>query len=384
MADKRDYYETLGVGKSASEDDLKKAYRKLAKQYHPDSNQGDKAAEEKFKELNEAYAVLSDPQKKAAYDQYGHAAFDPASGGGGGGGGFYSGGFNMDMGDIFESFFGGDIFGGSTRSSGRNGPRDGASLQTSVQIKFEEAVYGTVKDIRIQGYETCGTCKGTGAKPGTYAETCRHCGGTGQERYQQQTMLGSMTTLRTCSHCRGEGKIIKSPCPECHGAGKVQANKTLSVTIPKGIDNGQTVRLSGKGEPGERGGSPGDLLITVHVQPHKVFVRKGINLHLDLPITFVQAALGDEVLIPTLDGEERLTIKPGTQPNQEVSIRGKGVPNIRNQRMYGDLIIKLVVNVPTQLTEKQKQRLRDFAEEMGEEGKDGKKNIFDKLKEQFK
>ncbi|MDR1541478.1 MAG: molecular chaperone DnaJ [Clostridiales bacterium] len=383
MADKKDYYETLGVQKSATEDDLKKAYRKMAKQYHPDANPGDKTAEEKFKEINEAYGVLSDPQKKAAYDQYGHSAFDQA--GGGGAGGFY-GGSAFDMSDIFDSFFGdgggfGDLFGSQRR---RGGPRRGADLQTSIQIKFEEAVFGTAKDIKLQGYDTCGTCKGTGAKPGTFAESCKHCGGTGQERVQQQTLLGFVVNTRPCSYCRGEGRIIKSPCPECHGAGKVNVTKTLSVTIPKGIDNGQAIRLSGKGEAGEKGGLPGDLLVTVYVQPHKVFTRQGTNLYLDIPITFVQAALGDEIQIPTLEGEEKLAIKPGTQPGTVVSIRGKGVPNVKNSRMIGDLVVKLIVNVPNQLTEKQKQLLREFADEMGEDYKNSKKTWFNKIKEQWK
>jgi molecular chaperone DnaJ len=351
----------------------------MAKQYHPDVNPGDANAEEKFKEISEAYGVLSDPQKRSAYDQYGHAAFDPA--GGGGGGGFYSSDFNMN--DIFSSVFGGggfeDFFGGSTTRR-RNGPRNGADITANIQIKFEEAVFGTQRDITVQSLEACHTCKGTGAKPGTFAESCKSCGGSGQERHQVQTPLGYMTTTRVCSACHGEGRIVKSPCPDCKGAGTVPATKTLQVTIPKGIDNGMTVRLSGKGHPGERGGMPGNLLINVYVQPHKVFTRDAMNLHLEMPITFVQAALGDEIMIPTLEGEEKLTIKPGTQPNHVVSIRGKGVPNVKNSRMLGDLVVKLVVNVPTQLTERQKQKLREFGEEMGEENKDVKKNIFDKIK----
>jgi molecular chaperone DnaJ len=377
MAEKRDYYETLGVQKNASDDELKKAYRKMAKQYHPDANPGDKQAEERFKEINEAYAILSDPQKKAAYDQYGHAAFDQNAGAGQGGG-FYGGSF--DMGDIFESFFGdagfGDIFTGSTRR--RNGPRRGADLKTNIQIKFEEAVFGTTKEIKLQTNEICESCRGTGAKAGTVPENCRHCGGTGQERVQQQTMFGAMTAVRTCSVCHGEGKIIREHCPACHGQGKVRINKTLQVTIPKGIDNGQSVRLGGKGEPGEKGGQAGDLLITVYVQSHKLFTRQGTNLYLDVPISFVQAALGDEITIPTLDGEEKYTVKAGTQPNTVVNIRGKGVPNVKNQRMIGDLVVKLIVHVPAQLNDRQKQKLREFAEEMGEDGTN-KKSWFEKI-----
>ncbi|MCL2351355.1 MAG: molecular chaperone DnaJ [Firmicutes bacterium] len=386
MADKRDYYEVLGVEKAATDDDLKRAYRQMAKKYHPDANPGDKTAEGKFKEVNEAYAVLSDPQKRAAYDQHGHAAFDPAMGAGGAGG-FY-GGVDFNMSDIFESFFGGeggfgDIFGGGNRRA-RSGPRRGADLQTNIQIKFEEAVFGTTKDIQITSNEPCPACKGSGAKPGTSAESCKHCGGTGQERVQQQTMFGTMTSVRTCSICRGEGKIIREPCPECRGAGKIRAVKTLSVIVPKGIDNGQSVRLSGKGEPGEKGGPPGDLLITVYVQPHKHFTRQGMNLFLDVPITFVQAALGDELKIPTLDGEEKYAVKAGTQPGTVATIRGKGVPNVKNSKSVGDLIIKLVVTVPTQMNERQKQRLRDFADEMGEEYKNQKHSFFDKIKNSFK
>jgi molecular chaperone DnaJ len=377
MADKRDYYESLGVQKNASDDELKKAYRKMAKQYHPDANPGDKKAEERFKEINEAYGILSDPQKKAAYDQYGHAAFDQTAAGGGG---YYSGA-GFDMGDIFESFFGesnfGDIFNSGSRR--RTGPRRGADLRTTLQIKFEEAVFGTVKDIKLQTSETCETCHGTGAKPGTVAENCRHCGGTGQERVQQQTMFGAMTAVRTCSVCKGEGKIIREPCPVCHGSGKNRVNKTLQVTVPKGIDNGQSIRLSGKGEPGDKGGPAGDLLITVYVQPHRVFTRQGTNIYLDVPITFVQAALGDEIAIPTLDGEEKYNVKPGTQPNTIVSIRGKGVPNVKNQRLIGDLVVKFIVNVPTQINEKQKQKLREFADEMGDDYKNSKKTWFEKL-----
>ena len=381
MADKRDYYETLGVNKSATEKDLKSAYRKLAKQYHPDNNPGDEQAETKFKEISEAYAVLSDADKKAAYDQYGHAAFDPSSGGGG-----YYGNVNFDMHDIFNSFFGDsgfDIFGGGGRR--RNGPRRGADLQMRMQIAFEEAVFGATKEVQLSLNEQCTTCKGSGAKTGTHPENCKDCGGSGQVRMMQQTLLGSMTTVRTCPACRGEGRIIKDPCGTCRGSGKVRASKTLQVTVPKGIDNGQSIRLSGKGEPGEKGGPDGDLLITMQIQPHKIFARQGNNLYLDVPITFVQAALGDEISIPLLDGaEEKYNIKPGTQPGTVVSLKGKGVPSVRNNRNVGDLVVALNVTVPTQLTEKQKEHLRAFNEEMGDEYNNHKKNWFEKIKESFK
>jgi len=369
MAEKNDYYQTLGIQKSATDDDIKKAYRQMAKKYHPDANPGDAAAEAKFKEVSEAYSILSDPQKRAAYDQYGHAAFDPAQGGGGFTGGF--GGFDAES--IFESFFGGgfgDIFG--TSGSRRAGPRRGADLQQNVQIKFEDAVFGCIRDITIQSYENCPTCKGSGAKPGTVAESCRQCGGTGQERVQQQTIFGTVTNVRTCAACRGEGKIIKDPCPDCRGAGRVRVQKTIQVNIPKGIDNGQSIRLTGRGEPGEKGGPSGDLLVTVYVQPHNRFVREGIHLFMDLPITFAQASLGDEIPIQTLEGEERLTIRPGTQPGTVSILKGKGVPNVKNPRVIGDLHVKLVVQVPTQLNEKQRQALREFAEAMGEEAEEKK------------
>ncbi len=380
MADKKDYYETLGVSKGAGEDDLKKAYRKMAKQYHPDANPGDATAEQKFKEVSEAYGVLSDPQKRAAYDQYGHAAFDQQ-----GGGGFYNGP-GVDINDIFSSFFGeggfGDLFGGRGRS--RNGPRRGADLQMRLNIKFEEAVFGTVKDVQIQTYDTCATCKGTGAKPGTYAESCKHCNGTGEQRVTQQTPLGYFTQTHQCPHCRGEGKIIKEPCLDCRGAGKVRVTKTLQITVPKGIDDGQSIRLSGKGEAGEKGGQPGDLIITMRVSPHKVFAREGNNLYLDFPITFVQAALGDEINVPLLDGtEEKYTVKAGTQPGTVVTLRGKGSPSVRNNRIVGDLLVKLNVTVPTSLNDKQKDILRSFNDAMGDEFKNQKKNWFDKLKERF-
>ena len=380
MADKRDYYEILGVNKSATDSELKSAYRKLAKQHHPDANPDDVRAEQKFKEISEAYAVLSDGDKRAAYDQYGHAAFDPSSGGSGGG--FY-GNVNFDMHDIFNSFFGEgfDIFGGGGRR--RTGPRRGADLQMRMQIKFEEAVFGATKEVQLQTNEVCGTCKGSGSKPGTHPENCKECSGSGQVRAVQQTLLGSMTTLRTCPACKGEGRVIKDPCGTCRGTGKTRATKTLNITVPKGIDNGQSIRLAGKGEPGEKGGPDGDLLITMQVLPHKVFKRQGNNLYLDVPITFVQATLGDEISIPMLDGaEEKYNVRAGTQPGTVIHLKGKGVPSVRNNRNIGDLVVTLNVVVPTKLTEKQKEYLRAFNEEMGDEY--NKKNWFEKIKQSFK
>ncbi len=382
MADKRDYYETLGVSKGANDDEIKKAYRNMAKKYHPDANPGDATAEAKFKEVSEAYDVLSDSQKRAKYDQFGHAAFDQTAGGGGYGGGFGGFGGFGDMGDIFESMFGSDIFGGGSRR--KNGPRRGSDIHTSMQVSFEEAFFGVEREIQLPMEEVCDTCKGSGAKPGTYAENCRQCGGSGQERFQQQTILGTMTSVRTCSVCGGEGKIIKEPCGSCRGSGRVKKTKTLKVNIPKGIESGQSIRLSGRGEPGHKGGPTGDLLITVNVSQHKLFTRQGNNLHIEVPITFVQAALGSDITIPTMEETESYTVKAGTQTGTVINFKGRGVPNVRNSRNVGDLIVTLKVTVPTSLSDRQKQLLKEFAEDMGEEYKDHKKGFFDKLKDSFK
>jgi molecular chaperone DnaJ len=376
---KKDYYEQLGVDKNATDDQLKKAYRKMAKQYHPDANPGNKEAEAKFKEISEAYGVLSDASKRQKYDQFGHAAFEQ----GGGGGGFHGG---VDINDIFGSFFGGgmdigDLFGGGRA---RPKPRRGADLQMRVQIKFEEAVFGATKDVQLQSYEACPTCNGSGAKPGTYAESCKKCNGTGSERITQQSFIGMMTKVVPCSACRGEGRIIKDPCTGCRGQGRIRTSKTIEISIPKGIDSGQSIRISGKGEMGEKGAPAGDLYITVQVMPHKLFTRDGSHLYLEIPITFVQAALGDEISVPTLDGgQEKYLIKAGTQPGAIVHIRGKGVPNVHNPRNIGDLIVKLNVTVPTSMNEKQRELLKNFNDAMGDDYVNHKKRWFDKVKEYF-
>jgi len=383
MATKKDYYELLGVNRSATDDELKKAYRKMAKKYHPDVNPGDKVAEEKFKELSEAYAVLSDSGKRRTYDQFGHSAFEQ---GGGGAGGFHG---SMDMNDILNSVFGGgmdfgDLFGGRG-SRTRPKARRGADLQVRMTVKLEEAVFGANKEISMQPYDTCQTCKGSGAKAGTHPENCKRCGGAGSERIQKQTFLGIQTVIAPCPACKGEGKIIKSPCSSCRGQGRVRTNKNLSVTVPKGIDNGQSIRLQGKGEVGEKGAPPGDLYIQIAITPHKLFTREGSHLYLEVPITFVQAALGDEIFIPTLDGgQEKYMVKAGTQPGTIVRIKGKGVPNVHNPVQVGDLIVKLNVTVPTQMNEKQRECLRVFNNEMGEDYKNHKTRWLDKVKGYFK
>jgi len=377
MADKRDYYETLGINKQASDSEIKKAYRNMAKKYHPDNNPGDAAAEAKFKEINEANAILSDAEKRRSYDQFGHSAFSQQ------GGGFGGHDFNDILGSMFSSQIDiGDFFGGSSRT--RRGPRRGADMQMRLTIKFEEAVFGAVRDIQMQTYDTCDTCKGSGATPGTHAENCKKCNGTGSERIVRQTMLGMMTTVETCSACRGEGKVIKDPCVTCRGQGRVRATKTLQVTVPKGIDDGQQIRLTGKGEVGEKGAQAGDLYISVHIAPHKLFTRNGTNLHMEVPITFVQAAMGDEISIPLLDGSEaKYSIKNGTQPGATISLKGKGVPSLRNNRNIGDLVVKLIVTVPTNMNDRQKELLKAFNDAMGDDYKYHKKRWFDKVKEYF-
>jgi len=380
MADKRDYYEILGVGKQAGDDEIKKAYRKQAKKYHPDANPGDKTAEDKFKEVSEAYNILSDSSKRRNYDQFGHSAFEQ----GGGGGGFHGG---VDINDIFGSFFGGgfgeDIFGGGR--SGRPRPRRGADINTRVTLKFEEAVFGVTKAIPIQSYEACNTCRGSGAKPGTHPESCKKCGGTGSERISQQSIMGVITRVVPCSVCRGEGKVIKEPCLDCRGHGRIRSSKTIEVSIPMGINDGQIYRVTGKGDFGEKGAPAGDLNISISVSPHKLFSRDGNHLYLEIPITFVQAALGDEISIPLLNGShEKHTVKPGTQPGSVFQLRGKGVPNVRNPRNVGDLIVKLNVTVPMQMNERQKELLRAFNDVMGEDYKNHKKRWLDKVKEYFK
>ena len=380
---KRDYYEVLGVSKGASDDEIKKAYRKLAKKYHPDMNPGDKEAEAKFKEVNEAYSILSDSEKRARYDQFGHAGVDPNYGAGGPGGGF--GGFDMgdiDLGDIFGSFFGGGFggFGGSA-SSRRNGPQKGESLRASLTISFEEAAFGCEKEINLNRTEECEACHGSGAEPGTTAETCPDCRGTGVVRVQQRTGGFAFSSTAPCSRCRGTGKIIHTPCKACGGSGSVKKTKRVTVSIPAGIDDGQAISLRGQGNAGKNGGPAGDLIVAVHVKPHPQFHRDGTTVLYEQPVTFYQAVMGAELEIPTIDGMVKYNLPAGTQTGTTFRLRGKGIPELRG-RGRGDQYVTVRVQVPTSLNGEQKEALRAFAEAMGEDvpEESGLKGFFDKHK----
>lgn len=390
MADKRDYYEVLGVDKSASDADIKKAFRALAKKYHPDMNPGDKHAEEKFKEAQEAYAVLGDPDKKRQYDQFGHAAFDGA---GGGAGGFdFSG---MDMGDIFGDIFG-DFFGGGRRRA-NDGPMQGANLRTSVRITFEEAVFGCEKEIEMVLKDSCNTCHGTGAKPGTTPETCTKCGGKGKVVFTQQSFFGTVQNVQTCPDCGGSGKIVREKCQDCRGTGYIANKKKIQVTIPAGIDNGQSIRIREKGEPGINGGPRGDLLVEVVVSRHPSLQRQSMNIYSTKQISFAQAALGGEIRIGTVDGDVLYEVKAGTQTGTRIRLKGKGVPSLKNKAIRGDQYVDLVVQTPTGMSASAKDLLRQFDELTGDslhtasgtgaaagDGKEKpkkKKGFMDKIKE---
>ena len=380
---KRDYYEVLGVSKGASDDEIKKAYRKLAKKYHPDVNPGDQAAEAKFKEVNEAYSILSDKEKRARYDQFGHAGVDPNYGAGGPGGGF---GFDMgdiDLGDIFGSFFGGGFggFGGSS-SARRNGPQKGESLRANLTITFEEAAFGCEKEISLNRSEECGACHGSGCEPGTTAETCPDCRGTGVVRVQQRTGGFAFSSTAACARCRGTGKIIHSPCKACSGSGSVKKSKRVTVSIPAGIDDGQAVSLRGQGNAGKNGGPAGDLIVGVRVKPSNQFRRDGTTVLYEQPVTFYQAVMGAELEIPTIDGKVKYNLPAGTQPGTTFRLRGKGIPSV-NGRGRGDQYVTVNVQVPTGLTHEQKEALRAYGEAMGElspSPMEGVKSFFDKKK----
>ena len=383
---KRDYYEVLGVDRGADEATIKKAYRQLAKKYHPDMNPGDKEAEKKFKEASEAYAVLSDAEKRRQYDQFGHAAFEQGGGGAGGFGGFdFNGG---DMGDIFGDIFG-DLFGGGRSRRANNGPMKGANVRTAVRITFEEAVFGCEKQLDLNLKDECTTCHGTGAKPGTSPETCPKCGGKGQIVYTQQSLFVTVRNVQTCPDCNGSGKLVKEKCADCHGSGYITNRKKIAVTIPAGIDNGQSIRIREKGEPGVNGGPRGDLLVEVQVERHPIFQRQDMNIYSTAPVTFAQAALGGQIHITTVDGDMAYDIKPGTQTDTKIRLKGKGVPSLRNKNIRGDHYVTLVVQVPTKLNEEAKEYLRKYDEAVNgkindsKQEKPKKKSFMEKIKETF-
>ena len=382
MSEKRDYYEVLGVQKGASDDEIKKAYKKLARKYHPDLNRDDpKTAEEKFKELNEAYDVLKDPQKKAAYDQFGHDAFDPRRGGSAGGGNPFggAGGFGgFDMNDIFDMFG----MGGGGRRARRQGPERGADLRYDLEISFEEAAFGKEVELSVPREENCPTCGGSGAAKGSSAETCSTCHGSGQEQVMQRTMFGSMMTSRTCSQCHGTGKIIKNPCGDCHGTGRKRITKTIKVNIPRGVDDGQRVRVSGGGEAGVRGGANGDLYVYIFIRPHELFQRRGNDVLIEIPITFVQASLGGTVQVPTLDGAVDLKVPAGIQTGTVLRVKGKGIPNLRGSGR-GDEHVRVKVTTPQKLSSKQKELLKEFAALSGDAVNPEQKSFTEKFKDLF-
>ena len=371
MADKRDYYEVLGLQKGASEDEIKKAYRRLAKENHPDMNPGDKGAEARFKEIGEAYEVLSDPEKRSRYDQFGFAGVDPnfaASQGAGGFGGGFGGFGDFDIGDIFDSFFGGGATRGGARAA--NAARRGENIRVQAELTFEEAAFGCTKEIPVSRIENCPECGGTGCEKGTTPEVCKRCSGTGSVRSQVRTAFGVMSSSAPCPDCSGTGKIIHSPCPKCRGKGAVRKNTTAKVEFPAGIDDGQTLSVHGIGHRGVNGGPAGDLLVTVSVLPHSQFERDGFNVYYDMPITITQAALGDSVEVPTLDGKVKYTIPDGTQTGTVFRLRGKGIPRL-NSSGRGDQFVKVTVQTPMNLTSEQKELLRKLGDTFGEEGRKG-------------
>ena len=380
MADKRDYYEVLGVSKGASDDEIRKAHRKLAKKYHPDLNRDNPEAAEKFKELNEAYEVLSDKDKRAKYDQFGFAGVDPNYGAGQGG---FGGGFDRgDLGDIFGSFFGGGFGGGSTRSR-RNAPQRGETLQQRIMLSFEEAAFGCEKEITINRTETCEECGGSGAEPGTSPETCSNCRGSGVVTQTQRTPLGMFQTQGACPNCRGTGKIIRKPCKKCGGAGRVRKSKTLKVNIPAGIDDGQSIQLRGQGGAGVNGGPAGDVIVTISIRPHPIFTREGQDVVCEIPISFAQAALGDTLQVPTIDGKVSYDIPEGTQTGTVFRLKGKGIQNV-NGRGRGDQYVRVNIEVPRNLTHRQKELLREFENSTTDENQTQRKGFWDKVRDAFK
>lgn len=383
MADKRDYYEVLGVQKGASADEIKKAYRSLARKYHPDLHPDDKDCAEKFKEVNEAYEVLSDPSKKERYDQFGHAGVDPNYGGGGFNGG--AGGFNPfgDMGDIFENLFGGGFGGGFSSSGGRsraNAPRRGQDIETTVTIEFMEACSGIKRDIKVSRLEKCSDCNGSGAAAGSTPQTCPECNGMGQVKVGQRTPFGVISSQKVCPKCSGKGKIVSNPCSKCGGNGRVRTSKQLSVDIPAGIDDGQILRVSGQGDAGLNGGPNGNLNVAVRVKSHPLFERDEYDIHCEIPITYAQAVMGDELIVPTIDGNVKYSISEGTQTGTVFRLKGKGIKKLQRTDR-GDQYVKVNVEVPKNLDKKQKELLKAFEASLEEKNYEKKKNFFDKLKE---
>ncbi len=378
MAEKRDYYEVLGVQKGASEDEIKKAYRALAKKYHPDLNPGDKNAEAKFKEVGEAYEVLSDKEKRSRYDQFGHAGVDPNFGAGGGFSGGFGGFEDVDLGDIFGSFFGG--FGGSTRTRNPNGPIRGGDIEMTISLTFTEAALGCKKDITVTHLETCAECEGSGAAKGTHAETCSTCGGSGQIRTTERTMLGMMQVTKPCPTCGGRGRVIQSPCTACNGKGRVRKRRKLTVTVPAGIDHGQTFSLRGQGDAGANNGPAGDAHITVSVQKDPVFERDGYDVWCDIPLTFAQAALGDEITVPTIEGNVKYTIPEGTQPGTVFRLKGRGVPYVSG-RGKGDQFVRVGVEIPRGLSQKQKDAIRDLDATLTDRHYEKQKSFFGRFRD---
>lgn len=383
MAEKRDYYEVLGIEKGASEEEIKKAFRKMALKYHPDRNQGDKDAEEKFKEVNEAYSVLSDPEMRKKYDMFGFAGVDPTANAGQQGGytQWTGGGFDgVDLGDIFGDFFGGGFGGGSARR--RNAPQKGRDIQHSLKITFEEAAFGTTKTINVRKYVKCEKCSGSGAAPGTQKRTCSRCGGTGQINTVRNTLFGQMQTASTCPECNGTGQVIDTPCPDCHGTGQIMKNIKIEVRIPAGVDEGSVLPIRGQGEPGRNGGPNGDLYVVLAVSEHKLFQREGNDLYLDIPVSFTQAALGDDITVPTLEGKVSYKVPAGTQPGTVFRLRGKGITDVHGGRK-GDLYVKVTLEVPTKLNSEQKKLIKEMGEKIGTDCYKKKSGWAQKLKDFF-
>ncbi|HZK02747.1 MAG TPA: molecular chaperone DnaJ [Anaerovoracaceae bacterium] len=380
---KRDYYEVLGIKKGASEDEIKSAFRKKAMEYHPDKNPGDKTAEEKFKEVNEAYGILSDPKQKDKYDRFGHAGVDPSAGfgaGGFGGGGFGGGGFEDIFGDLFGNMFGGAANYAQTR---RTGPQRGADLQKGLRIKFDEAAFGVKKSIRVSKLVNCDECKGTGSKKSTGKTTCPTCNGTGEIRTSQRSPFGQFINVQPCSNCDGTGQVVKDPCRECNGKGKIRKQVTIAVEVPAGVDNDSVISIKGQGEPGKNGGPSGDLYVVISVEPHSIFKRDGTDLWLEIPITFDQAALGAEIIVPTLKEKVSYKVPEGTQPDTVFRLRGKGIKSLRSGRV-GDLYVKVNLEVPTRLSNKQRKLIKDMGSSLTDDSYSKKKSFAQSVKNLFK